>query len=124
MVDFLYEFQRYCEKSKTFFFVPIQWNEKRDFYLQCATYPCVGRKCVNPCFIYLFIGELGWEFYVKNEQARDLYAAIMNAGQKHNIGFIGSYAINAMRLEKGFRLWGAEVNFIYKFFPYRKVTLI
>ena len=57
----------------------------------------------------LISGELGWEFYVKNDQATALYDAIMSAGQKHGIGHIGSYAVNSMRLEKGFRLWGAEV---------------
>ena len=57
-----------------------------------------------------FLGELGWEFYVANDQASALYDAIMDAGQKHGIGHIGGYAINSMRLEKGFRLWGAEVK--------------
>ena len=46
---------------------------------------------------------------MKNEEATQLYAAIMNAGQKHGIGHIGGYAVNSMRIEKGFRLWGAEV---------------
>ena len=35
----------------------------------------------------------------------------MEAGQKHGIGHIGGYAVNSMRIEKGFRLWGAEVKF-------------
>ncbi|XP_066932255.1 dimethylglycine dehydrogenase, mitochondrial-like [Clytia hemisphaerica] len=57
-----------------------------------------------------YTGELGWEFYVANDQASALYDAIMDTGQKHGIGHIGGYAINSMRLEKGFRLWGAEMN--------------
>ena len=48
---------------------------------------------------------------MKNEEATQLYAAIMEAGQKHGIGHIGAYAVNSMRIEKGFRLWGAEVKF-------------
>lgn len=59
---------------------------------------------------FLFSGELGWEFYVENSRAVELYRAIMESGEKYNIGHIGGYAINSMRIEKGFRLWGAEVQ--------------
>ena len=64
---------------------------------------------IKSVFYLSIAGELGWEFYVKNDEATQLYAAIMDAGQKYGIGHIGSYAVNTMRLEKGFRLWGAEV---------------
>lgn len=57
-----------------------------------------------------YTGELGWELYVNNDRAVDLYNKIMDAGQKFNIGHIGGYAINSMRIEKGFRMWGAEMN--------------
>ncbi|XP_057306789.1 dimethylglycine dehydrogenase, mitochondrial-like [Hydractinia symbiolongicarpus] len=57
-----------------------------------------------------YTGELGWEFYVKNDRALELYNALVSADQKFSIGHIGSYAINSMRIEKGFRLWGAEMN--------------
>ena len=57
----------------------------------------------------IFTGELGWELYVNNDRAVDLYNQIMNAGEEFNIGYIGGYAINSMRIEKGFRMWGAEV---------------
>lgn len=39
----------------------------------------------------------------------------MEAGQKEGIDNFGTYALNALRLEKGFRAWGAEVR-KYKFF--------
>ncbi|XP_065060512.1 dimethylglycine dehydrogenase, mitochondrial-like [Rhopilema esculentum] len=57
-----------------------------------------------------YTGELGWEFYVKNEETAKLYEAIVDAGKEFGIGHFGSYAVNSMRLEKGFRLWGAEMN--------------
>ncbi|XP_009955372.1 PREDICTED: dimethylglycine dehydrogenase, mitochondrial-like [Leptosomus discolor] len=34
----------------------------------------------------------------------------MEAGQKEGIDNFGTYALNALRLEKGFRAWGAEMN--------------
>ena len=65
------------------------------------------------CFL---VGELGWEFYVKNEDAVHLYEGLVEAGKEFDIGHVGSYAINSLRLEKGFRLWGAEVCFLHFFF--------
>lgn len=49
---------------------------------------------------------------MKNEDAPKLYESILEAGKEFDIGHFGSYAINSLRLEKGFRLWGAEVCFI------------
>jgi len=57
-----------------------------------------------------YTGELGWELYVDNDRALELYEKLMNEGEQFNIGHIGGYAINSMRIEKGFRLWGAEMN--------------
>merc|ERR550519_3039948 len=34
----------------------------------------------------------------------------MAAGQDHGIDNFGTYAMNSLRLEKGFRGWGAEMN--------------
>jgi len=57
-----------------------------------------------------YTGELGWELYTDNQHALELYTSIMEAGKPFDIGHIGGYAINSMRIEKGFRLWGAEMN--------------
>ena len=72
--------------------------------------------------MFTFTGELGWEFYVENSRAVKLYKAVMKNKEKYNISHIGGYAINSMRIEKGFRLWGAEVKnlfvvmvFVYSF---------
>jgi dimethylglycine dehydrogenase len=37
-----------------------------------------------------------------------LFDALWQAGQKYGIGLYGSFAMNAMRLEKGYRAWGSE----------------
>ncbi|KAK4816420.1 hypothetical protein QYF61_016856 [Mycteria americana] len=57
-----------------------------------------------------YTGELGWELYHRKEDSAALYSAIMEAGQKEGIDNFGTYALNALRLEKGFRAWGAEMN--------------
>lgn len=55
------------------------------------------------------LGELGWELYHRREDSVALYNAIMEAGQEEGIDNFGTYAMNALRLEKAFRAWGSEV---------------
>ncbi|WP_406649058.1 FAD-dependent oxidoreductase [Aliisedimentitalea scapharcae] len=55
-----------------------------------------------------YVGELGWELHVKAEQMKDLFQAIEKAGTPHGLGYFGAYAMNAMRLEKGYAAWGAD----------------
>jgi dimethylglycine dehydrogenase len=55
-----------------------------------------------------YVGELGWELHVAAAQMRDLFEAIEEAGKPHGLGFFGAYAMNAMRLEKGYPAWGAD----------------
>ncbi|NP_001087085.1 dimethylglycine dehydrogenase L homeolog [Xenopus laevis] len=57
-----------------------------------------------------YTGELGWELYHKRQDTHALYCALMQAGQEEGIDNFGTYAMNALRLEKGFRAWGAEMN--------------
>lgn len=44
---------------------------------------------------------------MKNMSA--VYQALMEAGQDEDIDNFGTYAMSSLRLEKGFRAWGAEV---------------
>ncbi|XP_053557345.1 dimethylglycine dehydrogenase, mitochondrial [Bombina bombina] len=57
-----------------------------------------------------YTGELGWELYHSREDTSALYNSIMEAGQEEGIDNFGTYAMNALRLEKAFRAWGAEMN--------------
>jgi dimethylglycine dehydrogenase len=50
-----------------------------------------------------YTGELGWELHVPMEQLSTVHDALWAAGQAHGIGHFGSHALNAMRLEKGFK---------------------
>jgi 4-methylaminobutanoate oxidase (formaldehyde-forming) len=57
-----------------------------------------------------YVGELGWELYVATDQAVMLYDAIHRAGEPHGLVDGGHYAINSLRLEKGYRAWGTDIT--------------
>ncbi|MBT5414991.1 MAG: GcvT family protein, partial [Rhodospirillaceae bacterium] len=50
-----------------------------------------------------YVGELGWELHVPMAGMARVYDALREAGRPHGLGNFGSYALNAMRLEKGFK---------------------
>lgn len=62
------------------------------------------------CLFCCCVGELGWELYHKNEHTAALYEALLSAGEEFGIGDFGTYAMTALRIEKGFRAWGLEVQ--------------
>ncbi len=57
-----------------------------------------------------YVGELGWELHVPVETAAAVYDAVMAAGRPHGIANAGYRAIESLRLEKGYRAWGADIG--------------
>ena len=57
-----------------------------------------------------YVGELGFELHIPVEFALSVYDALMEAGQQHSIANAGYRAIESLRLEKGYRAWGAEIG--------------
>jgi glycine cleavage system aminomethyltransferase T/glycine/D-amino acid oxidase-like deaminating enzyme len=57
-----------------------------------------------------YVGELGWELYCPTEYGLGLWRTIWEAGQEHGIAACGYRAIDSMRLEKGYRVWGADIT--------------
>jgi 4-methylaminobutanoate oxidase (formaldehyde-forming) len=57
-----------------------------------------------------YVGELGWELHVPVEFAATLYEKLMEAGRPHGIANAGYRAIESLRLEKGYRAWGADIG--------------
>ena len=55
-----------------------------------------------------YIGECGWELHVAGKDQVLLFEALWQAGQALGVGLYGAFAMNAMRLEKGYRGWGTE----------------
>jgi dimethylglycine dehydrogenase len=57
-----------------------------------------------------YVGELGWEMHPEMADLPEIYDAIWKAGQEHGIADFGLYAVNSLRIEKGYRGWGAELT--------------
>ncbi|WP_300513718.1 FAD-dependent oxidoreductase [Aliiroseovarius sp.] len=57
-----------------------------------------------------YAGELGWELHIPRDGALQVYDALWAAGEAHGIADYGSFAMNAMRLEKGFKGAGELTN--------------
>jgi 4-methylaminobutanoate oxidase (formaldehyde-forming) len=57
-----------------------------------------------------YVGELGFELHVDSDQATLLYDTIWHAGPPHGLVNAGHYAINSLRLEKGYRAFGADIT--------------
>ncbi len=59
-----------------------------------------------------FAGELGWEVHAANEDMPDIYSAILDAGAKP----FGMYALNSLRIEKGYRAWKGDLSTDYSMY--------
>ena len=57
-----------------------------------------------------FVGELGWEVYCPTEYGGRLWRTLWEAGRDHGLVAGGYRAIDALRLEKGYRVWAADVD--------------
>ena len=57
-----------------------------------------------------YVGELGWELYCPSEFGLALWDAIWAAGAEHGLVAGGYKAIDSLRLEKGYRVWGSDIT--------------
>lgn len=57
-----------------------------------------------------YVGELGWEFYCGMEYGQRLWDTLWEAGQPEGMVAGGYRAIDTLRLEKGYRYWGADIG--------------
>ncbi|HEX8977747.1 MAG TPA: FAD-dependent oxidoreductase [Solirubrobacteraceae bacterium] len=57
-----------------------------------------------------FVGERGWELYCPTEYGAALWSALWEAGRPHGLMAGGYRAIDALRLEKGYRVWAADIT--------------
>ncbi len=56
-----------------------------------------------------FAGELGWEIHAENDAMPAIYEAVLAAGAKP----FGMYALNSLRIEKGYRAWKGDLSTDY-----------
>ncbi|MEU7881059.1 GcvT family protein [Microbispora bryophytorum] len=57
-----------------------------------------------------FVGEFGWELYCPSEYGLTLWDSLMEAGLPHGMRPAGYRALDSLRLEKGYRVWGLDVT--------------
>jgi 4-methylaminobutanoate oxidase (formaldehyde-forming) len=57
-----------------------------------------------------YVGELGWELYCPSEFGLRLWDTIWDAGREDGLVAGGYKAIDSLRLEKGYRVWGADIT--------------
>ena len=57
-----------------------------------------------------YVGELGWELYCPSEFGVALWDTLWEAGRAHGLVAGGYKAIDSLRLEKGYRVWGADIT--------------
>jgi 4-methylaminobutanoate oxidase (formaldehyde-forming) len=57
-----------------------------------------------------FVGELGWELYIPTEFSLNVFEALMAEGEKFGLRPVGLHALDSLRLEKGYKHWGADIT--------------
>jgi 4-methylaminobutanoate oxidase (formaldehyde-forming) len=57
-----------------------------------------------------YVGELGWELYAPTEYGRALWSLLWEAGRGHGLVAGGYRAIDALRIEKGYRVWSSDIT--------------
>ncbi|WP_246989405.1 GcvT family protein [Halorientalis marina] len=57
-----------------------------------------------------YAGELGWELYTPSEYGERLWEHVMEAGTEYDIRPYGNGALDSLRIEKGYRLWGEDLH--------------
>ena len=71
--------------------------------LSVGPVPCLALRVT-------YVGELGWELYCPSEFAARLFDALVAAGEGQGLVPGGYKAIESLRLEKGYRVWGSDVT--------------
>ncbi|MET4101711.1 dimethylglycine dehydrogenase [Roseovarius sp. MBR-78] len=60
-----------------------------------------------------FAGELGWEIHTKTADTAAVFDAVWQAGQAHGLKPFGMWALNSLRIEKGYRAWKGDLSTDY-----------
>jgi 4-methylaminobutanoate oxidase (formaldehyde-forming) len=71
--------------------------------LSVGPVPCLALRVT-------FVGELGYELYCPSEFALRLFDTLLGAGEGEGLVPGGYKAIESLRLEKGYRVWGSDVT--------------
>jgi glycine cleavage system aminomethyltransferase T/glycine/D-amino acid oxidase-like deaminating enzyme len=72
-------------------------------HIAAGSVPCVALRVT-------YVGELGWELYSPTEYGTRLWDTLWESGREHGLVAGGYKAIDSLRLEKGYRVWGADIT--------------
>lgn len=57
-----------------------------------------------------FVGDLGWELHHPIAYQNHIFDAIVAAGEAYGLGMCGMRAMDSLRLEKSYRMWGQDLT--------------
>ena len=60
-----------------------------------------------------FAGELGWEIHSRTEDTAAVWEIVTRAGTGHGLRPFGMFALNSLRIEKGYRAWKGDLSTDY-----------
>ncbi|MFT6675003.1 MAG: dimethylglycine dehydrogenase [Sulfitobacter sp.] len=88
-------------------------NTKADLSLGWLTHQA-AEVAGMPCALarVSFAGELGWEIHARTADIAALYDAVIGAGATP----FGMFALNSLRIEKGYRAWKGDLSTDYSLF--------
>ncbi|MEP6638604.1 MAG: FAD-dependent oxidoreductase [Chloroflexota bacterium] len=81
-----------------------------------AGFPYLSARAITVGFVPVYalrvtyVGELGWELYANTELGSTLWRTLWEAGHEHGLVAAGYRAIDALRLEKGYRVWSSDIT--------------
>lgn len=57
-----------------------------------------------------FVGELGWEIHHPIEYQRHIFENLIQSGEPHRLRLCGMRAMDSLRMEKSYRMWGQDLS--------------
>lgn len=87
-----------------------------DADLDTASFPWLSAREIEVQGVALralrvsYVGELGWELHFEMSHMCQLYDALMETGEEFGVADFGLYAMDALRMEKGYKAWGLELT--------------
>ena len=87
-----------------------------DADLSSSAFPWLTSQAISVAGVPLlamrvnFVGELGWELHHPIDRQLELFDAIVEAGKGMDLVHLGMYAMESLRLEKSYRMWGMDLT--------------